>query len=112
MMLTSSKLTLMALSRMHWQCVLYIMINVSTCSQQPQPNVIVLLLQKGLKDTGKCTQKKKNVYLFSGDVCLQQQMLSAGEVREQRSSFGAERVFPGEASLYGEKRAGKIGFPI
>lgn len=68
--------------------------------QQPQPNVIFtrLLLQKSLKDTGKCTQKKK-LYLFSGDVCLQQQMLSAGEVREQRSSFGAERVFPGEASL-------------
>lgn len=27
---TSSKLTLMALSRMHWQCVLYIMMSVST----------------------------------------------------------------------------------
>lgn len=70
--------------------------------QQPQPNVIFThsLLQKSLKDTGKRTQKKINKsYLFSGDVCLQQQMLSAGEVREQRSSFGAERVFPGEASL-------------
>lgn len=30
LIITSSKLTLMALSRMHWQCVLYIMINVST----------------------------------------------------------------------------------
>lgn len=68
--------------------------------QQPQPNVIFThsLQQKRLKDTGKSTQKRK-LYLFSGDVCLQQQMLSAGEVREQRSSFGAERVFPGEASL-------------
>lgn len=31
--ITSSKLTLMALSRMHWQCVLYIMIRVSTCKR-------------------------------------------------------------------------------
>lgn len=37
--------------------------------------------------------------LFSGDISLQQKMLSVGEVREQRSSFGAQRVFPGETSL-------------
>lgn len=37
--------------------------------------------------------------LVSGDVSLQQQMLSVGEVWEQRPSFGAQRVFPGEASL-------------
>lgn len=34
--------------------------------QQPQPNVIFthLLLQKGLKDTGKCTQKKIVPFLW------------------------------------------------
>lgn len=37
--------------------------------------------------------------LFSGDVSLQQKMLSVGEVWQQCSSFRTQRVFPGETSL-------------
>lgn len=39
-MITSSKLTLMALSRMHWQWVLYIMIRVSTCRDNDEEEII------------------------------------------------------------------------
>lgn len=37
--------------------------------------------------------------LVSGDIPLQEKMLSVGKVWEQRSSFGAQGVFPGETSL-------------
>lgn len=37
--------------------------------------------------------------LVSGDVSLQEKMLSVGKVWEQRSRFGAQGVFSGETSL-------------
>lgn len=38
-------------------------------------------------------------HLLSGDAAVQNQVLGAGEVREQRPRFGAQGVLPGEPPL-------------
>lgn len=67
------------------------------------PIILIWIIMMSHKGSNKCWVPPLPPLiqnLFPGDVSLQNKVLGAGEFREQRSRFGAKRVFPGEASLH------------